>query len=90
MATGARPIQAPGLNSSVSTEDEGHVYEREEGDHLNETIVALDMRNRGTVGCCYYVAREEKLYFMEDAQLGGLGIIDACKSTRRYGITVTN
>jgi DNA mismatch repair protein MSH5 len=46
--------------------------------------MALDMRDRSTVGCCYYVAREEKLYLMEDVQLGGLGVIDACKNIHKY------
>jgi DNA mismatch repair protein MSH5 len=65
---------------SIDAEEERSVHDREESDHLNEIIMALDTKNRGTVGCCYYVAREEKLYFMEDAKLGGLNVIDACKS----------
>ena len=40
--------------------------------------MAVDIRERGTVGCCYYVAREEKLYFMEDVKLGGVDVIDGC------------
>ena len=42
--------------------------------------MAVDLKERGTVGCCYYVAREEKLYFMEDVQLGGVDVVDACRS----------
>lgn len=38
--------------------------------------MAVDMTPRGTVGCCYYVAREEKLYFMEDVQIGDADIVD--------------
>jgi DNA mismatch repair protein MSH5 len=71
---------------SISVEDEEAAHDREENDSLNETIMALDMKSRGTVGCCYYVAREEKLYFMEDVKLGGLNAIDARKSTRQPGI----
>ncbi|KAL1634726.1 hypothetical protein SLS56_002128 [Neofusicoccum ribis] len=41
--------------------------------------MAIDLKQRGTVGCAYYVAREEKLYFMEDMALGGLEAIDALK-----------
>jgi DNA mismatch repair protein MSH5 len=47
---------------------------------LSEVIMAVNLTERGTVGCAYYVAREEKLHFMEDVQMGGPDIIDACKS----------
>ena len=50
-----------------------------DSDSLNEVVMAVDIRDRGTVGCSYYVAREEKLYFMEDAKLVGPDIIEACK-----------
>jgi len=40
--------------------------------------MAVDMRERGTVGCSYYVAREERLYFMEDSKLGGVEVVDTC------------
>ncbi|KAF2632157.1 hypothetical protein BU25DRAFT_487709 [Macroventuria anomochaeta] len=42
--------------------------------------MAVDMTPRGTVGCCYYVAREEKLYFMEDIQIGDDDIVDTLKT----------
>lgn len=45
-------------------------------DTLSEVIMAIDMTPRGTVGCCYYVAREEKLYFMEDIQIGDVNLVD--------------
>lgn len=60
-------------------EDEADIEEREEDDALNEVVMAVDMRDRGTVGCCYYVAREERLYFMEDVKHGGLDVIDTRK-----------
>ncbi|KAF2182192.1 hypothetical protein K469DRAFT_636979 [Zopfia rhizophila CBS 207.26] len=41
--------------------------------------MSVDLRELGTVGCCYYVARDEKLYFMEDAKLGGVDVVDALK-----------
>ena len=53
--------------------------ELEEDDSLNEVMMAIDMRNRDTIGCCYYVAREEKLYMLSDVKFGGLDIIDTCK-----------
>ena len=47
-------------------------------DALNEVIMAVDLRERGTVGCCYYVAQDEKLCFMEDVKFGGVDVVDAC------------
>lgn len=38
--------------------------------------MALDIKERGTVGCAYYVAREERLFCMEDLPKGGLGMIE--------------
>ena len=46
---------------------------------LSEVIMAVNLTEKGTVGCAYYVARDEKLYFMEDVQMGGPDVIDACK-----------
>jgi DNA mismatch repair protein MSH5 len=50
-----------------------------------QVIMAVDLTLRGTVGCCYYVARDEKLYFMEDLQFGEVDVVDA----RKYFITTT-
>ena len=48
-------------------------------DLLHEVIMAVNLTDRGTVGCAYYVASDETLYFMEDVQLGGPDVIDACE-----------
>jgi DNA mismatch repair protein MSH5 len=48
-------------------------------DTLNEVVMAVDMTPRGTVGCCYYVARDEKLFFMEDIQFGDADVVDALR-----------
>jgi DNA mismatch repair protein MSH5 len=45
-------------------------------DTFDEIVMAVDMTPRGAVGCCYYVARDEKLYFMEDVQLGDVNVVD--------------
>ena len=52
--------------------------EPEDDDSLHEAIMAIDMRNRDSIGCSYYVAREEKLYLLNDVSYGGLDIIDTC------------
>ena len=41
--------------------------------------MGVNLTDRGTVGCAYYVARTETLYFMEDVKLGGADVVDACK-----------
>ncbi len=61
----------------IETEDE--IQAREDSDAMNEVILAIDMRDRGTIGCAYYVAREEKLCLMEDIKMAGLDIIDTLK-----------
>lgn len=38
--------------------------------------MALDIKERGTVGCAYYVAREERLFCMEDLPKGGLDMVE--------------
>lgn len=53
----------------------------EEDDSLTEVMMAIDMRNRDTIGCAYYVASEEILYMMSDIKYGGLEVIQTCKIT---------
>lgn len=52
--------------------------------------MSINVRERGTVGCAYYVAREEKLYCMEDVKLGGAEIVQACKYTTSLDISKTS
>ncbi|KFY67615.1 hypothetical protein V496_01506 [Pseudogymnoascus sp. VKM F-4515 (FW-2607)] len=66
-------------NHVAEIESEAEVQDREDADALNEIIMAVDMRDRGTLGCAYYVAREEKLFLMEDIKLSGLDIVDTLK-----------
>lgn len=60
-------------------EAEDEIREREDADALNEIVLAIDMRERGTLGCAYYVAREEKLFLMADIKLAGLDVVDTLK-----------
>lgn len=39
--------------------------------------MAVNVTDRGSVGCAYYVAQEQKLYFMEDVELGGPDIVES-------------
>ena len=47
-------------------------------DDLCQVVMAVDVRERETVGCCYYVAEKEKLYVLEDIVSGGLEVVETC------------
>ncbi|KAF1817124.1 hypothetical protein P152DRAFT_486517 [Eremomyces bilateralis CBS 781.70] len=71
------PVQSP-IQDHIPGAEEGEGENADE-DSLNEVVMAVDIRNKGTVGCSYYVAREEKLYFMEDMKLGGIDIVESLR-----------
>ncbi|KAH8727567.1 muts domain V-domain-containing protein [Phaeosphaeriaceae sp. PMI808] len=75
--SGSTSTRAPSRGATHRSE----VDDFQEDDTLNEVIMAVDLTPRGTVGCCYYVARDEKLHFMEDVQLGDVEIVDILKSS---------
>jgi DNA mismatch repair protein MSH5 len=60
-------------------EEDAETELREESDAVNEVIMAIDMRDRGTIGCAYYVAREEKLCLMEDIKMAGFDLVETLK-----------
>lgn len=39
---------------------------------MDEIIMAIDMRENGTVGCAYYVAIDEALFLQEDIAMAGV------------------
>lgn len=69
----------PAPEGPEEEEDEVDIQRREDADALNEVIMAIDMKERGTLGCAYYIAREEKLCLMEDIQLANLELVDMLK-----------
>lgn len=50
----------------------------DDDEELCKVVMAVDMKDQGTIGCSYYSAQEEKLYVMEDIVYGGYGVIDIC------------
>jgi DNA mismatch repair protein MSH5 len=69
-----------GLDEHVEeSEAEEDIQRREDADSLNEIIMAINMKERGTLGCAYYIAREEKLCLMEDIKMAGLDIVELLK-----------
>ncbi|KAL8854642.1 MAG: hypothetical protein Q9221_000677 [Calogaya cf. arnoldii] len=73
------PLSAIHVEAGFTPEQDSDINEREEDDSLNEVVMAVDLRDRGTVGCAYYIAREEKLYMMQDLTSGGIDIVELLK-----------
>ncbi|KAI7088979.1 hypothetical protein KC356_g2889 [Hortaea werneckii] len=48
-------------------------------DSLDEVVMAVNFTERGTVGCAFYAARTEKLYFMEDVKFGSADVVESLK-----------
>lgn len=72
-----------------SPESEGQVRAREDADEMNEVIMAVDLRG-GTVGCAYYVTREEKLFLMGDVKMAGIDIVDTLKMHAEPTVVLIN
>jgi DNA mismatch repair protein MSH5 len=84
--------RGPFAATSVDTPSNDRDDAEESDDTLIEIVMSVDMTPRGTVGCCYYVAKDEKLYFMEDIQCGDVDVID-CRElflTQHQGFLLTN
>lgn len=53
--------------------------EPSEDDDLEQVVMAIDIKESGTVGCSYYVAAEETLHILADVQHGGVEILEICE-----------
>lgn len=51
------------------------VVEDDDTDHLNEVIMAIEMKRDGRVGCAYYVAIDEAFFIENDMPMGGLEVV---------------
>ncbi|KAK0798959.1 hypothetical protein LTR75_009366 [Friedmanniomyces endolithicus] len=84
-AQSERPVSVASSHTSAGDARSRATTEAPPEDHedhaenLSEVVMAVNLTERGTVGCAYYVAREEKLYFLEDVKLGGPNIVDQLK-----------
>ncbi|KAF2460904.1 muts domain V-domain-containing protein [Lineolata rhizophorae] len=70
----------PNTTAGDSNDRAEHFNPGPDTDDLDEVVMAVDMKDRGTVGCSYYVARAEKLYFMEDVKSGSVDVIATLKT----------
>lgn len=43
---------------------------------MDEIIIAIDMKDNGTVGCAYYVAMDEALFIQEDLPMAGISFVE--------------
>lgn len=75
VTTGLEHVQTRGRRGvpSIIDEDENLI------DDSGEIVMAVDIKEKGTVGCCFYIAREERLGILSDIQFGGKDFIDMCK-----------
>lgn len=73
--TGLEHVPTQGWRAvpSAIDEDENGV------DDLGEVVMAVDIKEKGTVGCCFYISREDRLGILSDVQFGGKTLIDMCK-----------
>lgn len=53
--------------------------EEAEDESLDHVIMAIDIRDRDTAGCAYYIARQQSLMCMEDVIGGGKDVLDMLK-----------
>lgn len=53
--------------------------EEAEDESLDHVIMAIDNRDRDTIGCAYYIARQQILMCMEDVTGGGKEVLDKLK-----------
>jgi DNA mismatch repair protein MSH5 len=68
-------------HGTVDADDTSQIAREEPPDVelLSEVIMAVSLTDRGAIGCAYYVAQTETLYFMEDVQMGDAEMVDSCK-----------
>ncbi|KAL8832534.1 MAG: hypothetical protein Q9191_000216 [Dirinaria sp. TL-2023a] len=74
------------LSTSSATPDIEHARDREvegqeqvENELVDQIVMAVDMRDKETMGCCYYLAARETIFLMADIKSAGLDIVELLK-----------
>lgn len=62
----------------TETQYEADYSESSIDDDLGHVILAIDIKDYGTIGCAYYSTEHEKLYLLGDSRSGGMETIDTC------------
>lgn len=63
-------------SGSYSAPGSNFYAEGDEPEDLDEIIMAIDMKDNGTVGSAYYVAIDEALFLQEDVSMAGIEFIE--------------
>lgn len=63
-------------SGSYSARGSNDYPEGDEPEGLDEIIMAIDMRDNGTVGSAYYVAIDEALFLQEDVTMAGIEFVE--------------
>ena len=84
-----RPAYRKSSTSSVAASafnaaSENRIEGQEEDIDPDEIIMCVDMRDRGTVGCCYYESSTGSLHLVEDIKYGGLEVVDTCENLLQF------
>lgn len=70
-------VSAPDHHSgSFSASGSNDYLEGNEPEGLDEIIMAIDMKDNGTVGSAYYVAIDEALFLQEDVTMAGIEFVE--------------
>ena len=48
-------------------------------DWTDQVIMAVDLQTKGNIGCCYYLARDQKLLLMSEISSSGAEVLESCK-----------
>ena len=86
LSSHSRPTYRHSSTSSVAAfafnaPRENEIEGQEEDTDPDEIIMCVDMRDRGTVGCCYYESSTGSLHLVEDIKYGGLEVVDTCENS---------
>ncbi|EER28003.1 MutS domain III family protein [Coccidioides posadasii C735 delta SOWgp] len=76
------PAISHATEATAESRQENTLSEGGGDDDLCQIIMAIDMKDRGTVGCSYYVADQKKLYIVEDIASGGMDVVETYSQFR--------
>ncbi|KAI5309465.1 MutS protein msh5 [Ascosphaera atra] len=65
--------------SSVGRPANQEVQDDSTFDNEAQIVMAIDIKSKDTVGCCYYVSDEQTLYLLEDITSGGNDMVEKLK-----------
>jgi DNA mismatch repair protein MSH5 len=77
---GSIDFNLPSQTSSHGNPRHDAVDNDEVNEDLEQVVMAIDRQRKGTLGCAYYSAREEKLYYLQDLANGTMETIETCES----------